>query len=201
MELRKLLAPRSSPYGGVEWRLGGLGLWVDGERPEGTRGEPVTMRRIYKEYGKLIRFWAVHYDVPVELIAATIATETRGDPAATREEPGFISDDVTPHHVSTGLMQTLISTAREALRVDIPEEVINREWLNNPSNSIMAGTAYIKQQEWFTHFHPPMVAAAYNAGRIYEEGSSNRWRMRCYPLNTGHHIDRFVLWFNDCFRI
>ena len=41
----------------------------------------------------------------------------------------------------------------------------------------------------------------YNAGGVYHNDSTeNRWRMRQYPLGTSHHADRYVLWFNDCFR-
>ena len=47
-----------------------------------------------------------------------------------------------------------------------------------------------------------MVACAYNAGGVYRnDGPSNRWRMRQFPLGTGHHADRFVAWFNDAFRV
>jgi hypothetical protein len=48
-----------------------------------------------------------------------------------------------------------------------------------------------------TGFDPPLVAAAYNAGGIYENrGAANRWRLRQYPLGTGAHVDRFIGFFN-----
>ena len=77
-----------------------------------------------------------------------------------------------------------------------------RTYLLRPAGSIEAGTAYIARQEAKTGFDPPLVAAAYNAGGVYEEAREpNRWRLRCYPLGTGHHVDRWVKWFNDAVRL
>jgi hypothetical protein len=136
--------------------------------------------------------------VPAELIVATICTESGGKPTDERQEPGFSSYQQTPDRVSIGLMQTLISTARDTL--GMPE--IDHTWLLQADNSIRAGTAYIAQQAPRTQFDPPLVACAYNAGGIYEQdGAENRWRMRQYPIGTSHHADRFVQWFNDCFRM
>jgi hypothetical protein len=45
---------------------------------------------------------------------------------------------------------------------------------------------------------PVLVAAAYNAGSLRKEtATANPWRLRCYPLNTGKHISRFVEWYGD----
>jgi hypothetical protein len=133
------------------------------------------------------------------VIIATICTESGGNPADERDEPGFVSYDATPDRVSIGLMQTLISTARAALG-GLPE--IDGPWLLVPDNSIRAGTAYIAQQTSKTQFDPPVVACAYNAGGVHQQnGPENRWRMRQYPIGTSHHADRFVAWFNDCFRM
>ena len=96
-------------------------------------------------------------------------------------------------------MQTLVSTARSMLGRR-PE--ITASWLLEPDNSIQAGTAYIAHQRPSTGFDPPVVACAYNAGGVYRQnGEANRWKMRQYPIGTGVHADRFVLWFNDCFRM
>ncbi len=136
--------------------------------------------------------------MPVELIVATICTESSGDPSARREEKGFISEANTPHRISIGLMQMLISTARETLRLD----PIDGDWLLDPDNAIRAGTSYIARQSPKTLFDPPVVACAYNAGDVYHEPSpENRWRMRQFPIGKSEHADRFVLWFNDCFRV
>ena len=101
--------------------------------------------------------------------------------------------------MSIGLTQTLISTARSVLG-NLPE--IDGPWLLVPDNSIRAGTAYIAQQQSKTGYDPPVVACAYNAGGVYrQDGAENRWRMRQYPIGSGAHADRFVAWFNDCFRM
>lgn len=181
----------------VRWRLTPAGVEIEGEGgARGTPGEPITVRRIWREYGPEIGAAAVQYGVPVELIVATIATESGGDALAMRCEPGFRSYDGTPNKVSVGLMQTLVSTAREALH----DLGIGVENLRRPAVSIRAGSAYIAQQSALTGFDPPKVACAYNAGGVYrQDGGGNRWGMRQYPIGTGAHADRFVLWFNDCF--
>lgn len=178
----------------VTWRLTVNGVEVDGTVPR-TPGQPATVRRVWADYGPDMLEAANRYQVPVELIVATIATESGGKAKAIRKEPGYKSDSATPHRISTGLMQTLISTAREALH----NPKITRAWLMQPLNSILAGTAYIAQQKGKTNFDPPKVAAAYNAGGVYhQKGAGNRWKMRQYPIGTGKHCDRFVAWFNDC---
>jgi soluble lytic murein transglycosylase-like protein len=182
---------------GVRWQLTRDGILVEGEvAPRGTGGPPRTIRRIWEQFDDPIAAAAEEFDVPVELILATIATESRGNPTAERAEPGFISYDETPHRVSLGLMQTLISTARQALK----KNSIDAAALREPETAIRAGTAYIAQQSKVTAFDPPKVACAYNAGNLFHQtGSANRWRMRQFPIGTGAHADRFVAWFNDCF--
>ena len=140
--------------------------------------------------------------MPIELIIATICTESTGNPNAVRSEPGFTSDADTPHRVSIGLMQTLISTARDTLSRDgVSASTIDRAWLFTPRNSIRAGTAYIRKQFSTTGFDPPKVACAYNAGSLRPNDSEqNRWKMRQFPIGTSKHADRFIAWFNDCFR-
>lgn len=183
--------------GGVNWRLDTAGIRIDDAAPEDTGGAPQTVARVMRDFGASIEKWAQHFDVPLELIVATICTETRGNASAVRTEPGYISDEETPHRVSPGLMQTLISTARDTLG----DDTIDRAWLLQPDNAIRAGTAYIARQKSQTRFDPPKVACAYNAGGIYaNDGAENRWKMRQYPIGTGEHADRFVRWFNDCFR-
>ena len=178
----------------VTWCLGPNGVAVGTTPAVGTPGEPLTVRRIIDSFGDAIVKSSTTYNIPVELIIATIATESSGDPNARREEPGYTSDSDTPDKVSVGLMQTLISTARTSVanaNVDAP-------WLRVPANSIEAGTAYIAQNIKTTLYDPPKVACAYNAGGLYYEPSpSNRWRMRQYPIGTSAHADRFIAFFND----
>ncbi|MDJ0946623.1 MAG: peptidoglycan-binding protein [Kiloniellales bacterium] len=185
-------------FGSVEWRLAADGLRIEDAAPEVTPGRPLTVRRVWDALGRSISQWCDVFDVPVELVLATICTESRGNPEALRIEPGYVSDEATPHRISAGLMQTLISTAREAL--DDPS--IDRDWLLIADNSIQAGTAYIGRQRRKTDLDPPKVACAYNAGSVIRNDSpGNRWKMRQFPIGTGHHADRFVAWFNDAFRV
>ncbi|WP_020481141.1 peptidoglycan-binding protein [Methylomonas sp. MK1] len=181
----------------VPWQLTVHGLLVGNDNaPLGSGGEPKTVAKIWSQYGSALTHWSTELNVPVELIIATICTESSGNQNAVREEPGFIDEVRTPHKISPGLMQTLISTARAALNKDD----IDKAWLLVPSNSIQAGTAYIAGQWKQTHFDPPKVACAYNAGGIYRNDSArNRWKMRQYPIGSAEHADRFVKWFNDCF--
>ncbi|MBL4720598.1 MAG: transglycosylase SLT domain-containing protein [Alphaproteobacteria bacterium] len=185
---------------GVAWRLASDGVRIDGAAPEDTGGRPATVARVLSTYGESILNWAGHYAVPVELVVATICTETRGRANALRTEPGYISDDETPHRVSCGLTQTLISTARECLDED--GALVDRDWLFEPDNAIRVGAAYIDRQRARTHLDPPKVACAYNSGGVYaNNGAKNRWKMRQFPLGKGDHADRFIAWFNDCFRL
>ncbi len=198
LDLKHLTSPHGIFSSRIKWHLLPTGLSIDGARPEGTPGEPATVRRVLNDFGREIRYFANLFQVPVELIVATICTESGGRPGASREEPGYVSDTHTPHRVSVGLMQTLISTARSATGANF----LTRERLIDPGYSIWAGTKYILQQHPMTDFDPPVVACAYNAGNVYKnDGELNPWNMRQFPIGTGKHADRFVKWFNDCFTV
>jgi hypothetical protein len=180
------------------WRLDRTGLCIDKSPARGSGGPPDTVRRIWEQFGAAISGWCNRLSVPAELIVATIATESGGDPQAVRLEPGYISDEATPDKVSPGLMQTLLSTARASLT----NPAIDRNWLMVPENSIQAGTNYILQQSKHTAFDPPIVACCYNAGSVsLNDSPNNPWRMLQYPIGTGEHCDRFVKWFNDCMQL
>ena len=191
--IRALLEPHN-PYGGVTWQLSRDGLIVGGMLDR-TAGKLVTVPRVWRDFGDSICAYAKQYNVPVELIVATICAESGGNPVAFRNEPKWIDDDTTPEQVSVGLMQTLISTARETLR----DPRIDRAALRDPDLSIRAGTAYIDRQRGATRLDPPLVACAYNAGSLKpNDGAANRWKLKQYPIGSGEHADRFVKWFNDC---
>ena len=181
----------------IQWRILPRGVETVKDIFERSGSKPKTVTRVWESFGPDIEKWALRYGVPVELIVATICTETGGKPESIRIEPGYISDEKTPDRVSPGLMQTLISTAQSTLM----DSGINREWLLVPSNSIQAGTAYITSQLKNTNLDPPKVACAYNAGGVYHNsGPENRWKMRQFPMGTSHHADRFIQWMNDfCF--
>ena len=184
--------------GGVRWKLTPDGVFVEGTGIERTSGQPTTVTRAWQAYHEAIDRWTVAHDVYAELILATMCTESTANPAARRNEPGYQSDDQTPNRVSLGLMQTLISTARSA----VSDPAIDGAWLLVPDNSIRAGTAYIAQQRRLTRLDPPLVACAYNAGALHDnDGPTNRWKLRQFPLGTGEHCDRFVKWFNDAVAV
>ena len=124
-ELRELHAYRD----GVSWRLTPRGIEVAGEVPV-SRGRLVTVPAIWESYQAPIVEMSVRYDVPAELILATICTESRGNRFAVREEPGYESDEETPNKVSPGLMQTLISTARGP-RARAPTMSMSRRSIGN----------------------------------------------------------------------
>jgi hypothetical protein len=198
VDLAALTAPHQRFANSVTWHLTATGLSISGNAPEGTGGQPQTVTRVWNDFGPAIEQSAEEFGVPVELIIATICTESSGNPDALRKEPGYVSDEATPGRVSPGLMQTLISTARDTL----PGVAIDREWLFVPANSIRAGTAYISKQSGSTKLDPPVVACAYNAGSVKENtGADNRWKMRQFPIGTSEHANRFVQWFNDCFLV
>jgi hypothetical protein len=168
-QVQRLTQPHRRFPDSSTWALTPDGLSIDAAAPEISPGEPATVTRIWNEFGLSIRRWSNDLGVPPELIIATICTESGGDPRARREESGFTSDTATPHRVSLGLMQTLISTARDTLKID----VIDSAWLLEPDNAIRAGTAYIALQSPHTLFDPPVVACAYNAGGIYHDDSAH----------------------------
>jgi Putative peptidoglycan binding domain/Transglycosylase SLT domain len=195
-----------------KWRLTASGIEIEGKGIEISKGEPKTVSRVCQDYKDALEQAAKKTGVPVELLIATMCTEAFDatmhtvNPRATRKEPGYRSDEATPSRVSYGLTQTLISTARDAISqlavgAPVSAEKIDREWLFIPANAILAGAAYIAMQKKRTKLDPPVVACAYNAGSVvYNNGANNRWKMRQYPIGTDDHADRFVQWFNDCFR-
>ncbi|MCP5352063.1 MAG: transglycosylase SLT domain-containing protein [Chromatiales bacterium] len=170
----------------VFWRLSDHGLVVDGVMPR-TRGKPITVDKVWKEFGASIIQHATAKQLPVELVVATICTESHGNRnvADVHESEG---------RVSVGIMQTLVSTARAVLG-----EAIEADALRDPDTSIRAGVAYLDAHRHRTRLDPVLVACDYNAGNLYYNASTlNRWRLRQHPIGSSAHADRFVEWFNDC---
>jgi Putative peptidoglycan binding domain/Transglycosylase SLT domain len=182
----------------VTWRLGEAGIEIAGAPAVGSPGQPVTVIRILNDFKAQIANTCVQRNVPVELIVASIAVESTGNRSARRNEPGWTSDSATPDKVSIGLMQTLISTARDALN----DPTIDAARLEDPATSIEAGAAYIDSQFALTGFDPAKVGCVYNAGGLYYNSSpTNRWRMRQYPIGTSDYLDKLIPFFNDCFSL
>ena len=204
--VQRLMAGSAPPVGQGErrWRLSPEGLRLEGfVAPPRSQGRPETATRCWRDFRAAFETCAAAYGVPVELLIATACTESGGRAGAIREEPGFISDAATPHRVSPGLMQTLISTAHEVLC----DGSIDRARLLDPATSIRAGAAMIRAQavrrKMPTHFDPPLVAIAYNAGslRARADGAADPWGM-VQTMRGGHaHADAFIAFFNDCFAV
>jgi hypothetical protein len=197
--LDALRQPHSRYPDGVAWRLTPKGLEVAGTIEEPSAAEAAMAARVLAEYADAIVTASVRFPVPAELVVATICTESSGNPKARRLEPGCDLEDPsrTPRRVSVGLMQTLLSTAREALG----DETLALSALENPTTSIRAGMAYMWRQAGNTRFDPPLVCCAYNAGSVrYQGGAANRWKMAQYPIGTSKHADRFVRYFNGAMR-
>ncbi|MGG5810186.1 peptidoglycan-binding protein [Falsiroseomonas sp. CW058] len=192
--LAALTRPHSRYPDGIPWRLTRDGIELGGAPLAATEAEAAVARRVLAQYADAIVTASARFPVPAELVVATICTESSGNPRARRFEPGCDLDDPsrTPRRVSVGLMQTLLSTAREALC----DEGVTLAALENPSTSIRAGMAYMWKQAGNTRFDPPLVACAYNAGSVRYEGSAaNHWRMCQYPIGTSKHADRFCRFF------
>lgn len=200
----RLTVPHGAPIGtgSRRWRLTGDGLEIIGEGIPRTSGQPETARRVWRDFRAPIEKNAAAYRVPLELVVATICTESGGNPRECRLEPGYVSDEVTPNRVSPGLMQTLISTAREATQ----DDSLDRNALLLPENSIRAGTAYLRRQATSkiavisTKYDPPLVAICYNAGSMRED-NSNPWGLHQTRRPPKFHADVFVEFFNDCFTV
>ncbi len=187
---------------GCSWSLTAQGILIqnrDGGDPADTpsAAERELAAQVLRNFAQPLAsaLTAQKANVPIELVVACICTESSGVAGALRREPGCDTADParTPSRVSCGLMQTLLSTARTAL--GNPD--LSLDALADPQKSIGAGAAYIFLQARETRFDPPLVAAAYNAGGLYYEGTpANRWRLRQYPIGTPNHVDRFVRFFN-----
>ena len=186
--------------GGKRWRMTSEGIEVEGEGHLRSRGEPVTITTLWQDYGEdiLQASWEVGF--PVDMAVAMIPIEAvriKGsksfDPRSNRFEPGYISDEETPHRRSPGLMQTLISTAERMKRMyDIDKEV-NTELLFDPYYSILLGGAYITYQVGRYGADPVLICGAYNAGSV-RQTDNNLWKIRTYGETR---MDRYIMWYND----
>lgn len=175
---------------------------VEGEGIVRTRGEPVTMRTLWDDYGSAIEDACGHLGVDTCLVASMMCIEAvrvRGtmhwDPRSLREEPGYVSDRDTPHRVSPGLMQTLLSTAEDMrVKYGLYPEPQDREDLFVAARSIMLGTAYLAHQiERYGTDDPVLMCGAYNAGSI-RSTTKNRWHIRTYGEGR---IDKMLAYYND----
>lgn len=209
-----------SCFSGREWRYDESGVYIrdyaDGEKPLRSPGMPLTCRQIMHYCGTEIVSASRKHGIPMALIIMTIATETEiyrkygfTGPYTFRWEPKVEVTDVTPHlwgDYSAGPMQTLATTARWIIReqrldydpfkvapvYEYPPEPPESHPLYDYATNIDIGTAEIKQRWAKTADDPILVAAAFNAGGLYES-SGNLWSLR----STGNHLDRAAQWYGD----
>lgn len=187
--------------GSHRWRLTKRGLEVSEGGILRTGGAPVTALRILAAYRERIEISARANSVPEELLVATICTESVGNPTAVLRESGYVSDERTPMRVSAGLCQTLLAVAAEVMH-----QPVTRAWLLVPGNSIEAGARCIARAKARTHFDPPLVAGAYNAGSL-RPSTRNPWGLVCTddgdhdPTDGGDHVTKWIKWFNDAWAV
>ena len=181
------------------WRLSRAGIQIEGEKGPRRHPKPDMAARCWATHRAPLEAAALRFSVPVELLLATACTESAGRADAIREEPGFISDETTPHRVSPGLMQTLISTAREALS----DPSLDRRKLLDPAVSAAAGAAYMKRQsQATTRFDPPLVATAYNAGSLrIDRSPDNAWGLIATRRGNVWHADTFIEHLGDAYAL
>jgi peptidoglycan hydrolase-like protein with peptidoglycan-binding domain len=193
----QLSQPHRRYQDGCSWSLGPDGVTIVDGGPSLAPGSDhrALASQVFAKYQQELTTVLREIQVPAELVVATICTESSGKPRALRFEPGCDRGDPdrTPSRVSAGLMQTLLSTAREALN----RPSLRLEELYTPITSIRAGAAYMWNQGRRTSFDPPLVAAAYNAGSLRRnDGPANHWKLIQYPIDTAEHVDRFCRFFN-----
>ncbi|AGW13013.1 putative peptidoglycan-binding domain 1 protein [Megalodesulfovibrio gigas DSM 1382 = ATCC 19364] len=210
-----------SMFGGRSWRydVNGVYLCADGSpaEPLRTPGRLVTIPAIMALYGEYILEASKKYQICPQLILMTIATESAAarnqgftGPTTFRWEPHVevsIGGQIDTGDYSAGPMQTLASTARwvitamklpydaHAIAPHIQEQPATAPQalpLYDPRVNIDIGTAEIKIRWDKTGSDPILVAAAYNAGGLYES-DKNPWRLR----SSGDHLDRAAKWFGD----
>ena len=94
-----------------------------------------------------------------------------------------------PDRISPGMLQTLITTARQALDSELrpnTQAIVGTRWLlrtydpTGDANAIRAGTSYMRYlaDHRGTRNDPPLVSSAYNHGSVERSPNpSNRWRL------------------------
>lgn len=175
----------------VAWRLGPGGI----ELCRGAIADNANIRYrlkyvapVWERHGRLIADAAARHAVPAELIATTIIEESGGKPTAEARYPGYVSDEATPHRVSLGLGQMLLSTAQRIA----PGRRVTRATMIDPAQSIDLIAMFMSRFASITALDPPLVASHYAAGSLrMAPGAANRWQ-----LVNGAYVDSYVAVFN-----
>lgn len=208
-------------FNGIEWRFDEDGIYIrsyaGGQKPLRSSGAPLTCRAIWDAFSVQIDLMARRFAIPPEIIIMTIAAEAAAyraqgftGPSTFRWEAHVWNKDVNPPvqgDYSAGPMQTLATTARWVIDAQSlpyhkfqvapvyplrpsPPPAIHP--LYDATTNIEIGTAEIKQRFGLTGSDPILVAAAFNAGGLYET-DANAWHLRSH----GNHLDRAAQWFGD----
>lgn len=213
-------APLHNRFGGRAWRYDADGVFAEGQLMR-TPGEPVTCRAILALYRDLIFAAATKHGIDPALIVMTIATETgsfRADrftgPRTFRWEAHVPNRDMIPPFkgsYSAGPMQLLATTARDLIDkrgaefglayrpfatapayTTRPRPAPSSLPLYDPAISIDLGAAVIRRGLALTGNDPILVAAAYNAGGLYQS-PANPWHLRSHA----DHLTRAARWYGD----
>lgn len=190
-----------------------------------TPGAPSTCRRIWSLYAQLILASSIKHDVNPALVIMTIATETGfavGDDFTGKKtfrwEAHVENDDVDPPFkgaYSAGPMQGLSTSVRDlikrkgtAFKLDYDRFEVAPAIRSKPSNppaklalydpptNIDLGVAEIRSRLSATGDDPILVAAAFNAGGLYQS-NGNAWHLKSY----GDHLDRAAQWYGDACQV
>ena len=151
-------------------------------------------------------------------LLASKGYETRGplnqyrlDPVSLRYEDGFVGPEDTPSRVSAGLMQTLLTTAREMahdnpklrpLGTDGKERQVQLGDLLDPRLSILYGTAYMRDR-----MDNDRDLKKLGADFVGLTGSYNAGKLRAVPLKDNpfgiqayspDRSEKGIRYYNDC---
>ena len=117
-------------------------------------------RAVYpRKYMELVSKYAAEYNLPEDVIYATIKVESSFDP------------DAISRAGARGLMQMMPSTFEWLTSDEHLGEHLTPNMLFDPETNIKIGTAYIKYLSGRFNDSPQLILAAYNGG----EGNVARW--------------------------
>ena len=205
--------------GGQRWRQLSNGyIEVEGKGIPRSTGNPSTILTLQAEYGETITKAALRWDLPERWIYGMIPIEARRlkanrrrmDPISDRYEPGYTHPEDTPKRVSFGLMQTLLSTAREVadrhrITFAVESEVVPLTvgMLADPWISVLLGGGYMRFQ--LNRYEGKLdggagldfvyLTGAYNAGSVrYDTEEGNPYHLVTY---SDSRTVRAIEWHND----
>ena len=180
-----------------------------------SKGEPISMMNMRNDYGDVIKIASSVFDIPQSWLAGMISIEAarkpgfKWDPVSSRFEPGFKSWQTTPHRVSMGLMQTLLSTAQSMrdkydhiLQIRAIPRKLTPDILTDPLVSVLLGAAYMRHQLDNRHGAGVpnsrnhcfvLLCGSYNAGRL-RMTKRNPWNIMTFGPTR---IDKAIGFHND----